>query len=454
MIELKKNTILKVAIEGYTSEGDGVAHQEGRVIFVKGALMGETCEVRILRDAKNIIYAKVEKIIDPSPDRITPSCANFGKCGGCDLLHMTYDEELRFKKRRVEDALRRIGGLDVSLSGIIGAVDTENYRNKAIYAVGKIEGRAVTGFFRERSHDIVPTERCLIQAAVSDRATEAVRRWMDRYAVPAYNEALRTGSIRHVFCRYAFATQKALVTVVTFERSIPHPDALIGEVRRLCPEAAGVVLNVNKTRGNTVLAGEFTTLWGDDFIVDELCGLRFKLSPRSFYQINSAQAEKLYAQALDYAGLTGRETVLDLYCGTGTITLVMASQAARAIGAEIVEAAIEDARENAALNNITNAEFICADAGDAAKRLQADSIRPDVVVVDPPRKGLAPEVIETVASLSPDRVVYVSCDPATLARDLKLFAPLGYKAVEATAFDMFPRCAHVETVVLMSRKDK
>jgi 23S rRNA (uracil1939-C5)-methyltransferase len=449
--EFKKNTVLTVTIEGYTSGGEGVARVDGRAVFVKGALLGEMCQVKVLKDAKNIVYAKLEKVLTPSQERVAPACANFGKCGGCDLLHMTYREELRFKKQRVEDALRRIGGLEVPLVGITGADAVENYRNKAIYAVGRAEGRAVTGFYRARSHDIVPTERCGIQAEVSDRAAAAVRRWMDRFSVPAYNEQLRTGVVRHVFCRYAFSTKKALVTVVSFEQRLPHPEALVEEIRRACPEAAGVVLNVNKTRGNTVLAGEFTTLWGDDYIVDELCGLQFKLSPRSFYQINSAQAEKLYAKALDYAGLTGKETVLDLYCGTGTITLVMASRAARAIGAEIVEAAISDARENAARNNIANAEFICADAGEAAKMLQAGGTTPDVVVVDPPRKGLAPDVIDTIAALSPARVVYVSCDPATLARDLKLFDGYGYKAIEATAFDMFPRCAHVECVVLMSR---
>ncbi|MEL4105480.1 23S rRNA (uracil(1939)-C(5))-methyltransferase RlmD [Oscillospiraceae bacterium WX1] len=444
-----KNSIHTVVIEGYTSSGDGVAHIDGRVVFVKGALAGETCDIKVLKDSKNIVYAKVLKILSPSGARIDPACPNFGKCGGCDLLHMDYAEELRFKRRRVEDALQRIGGLTVPVTGIIGSDDVARYRNKAIYAVGKDEGRTVTGFYRERSHDIVPTDTCLIQAEVSDRAAAAVRRWMDRYSVPAYDEVRRSGAVRHVFCRYAFATKKALVTIVSNDRDLPHPEALIDEIRRLCPETAGIVLNVNKTRGNTVLAGEFTTLWGEDFIVDELCALRFKLSPRSFYQINRSQAEKLYAKALEYAALTGTETVLDLYCGTGTITLILATGAKKAFGAEIVEAAIADARENAAFNNIQNAEFLCADAGDAARALQDRGIRPDVVVVDPPRKGLAPDVIETIAALSPARVVYVSCDPATLARDLKHFDGLGYKAVEATAFDMFPRCAHVETVVWM-----
>ena len=451
LADIKKNSVYTVTVEGYTHEGDGVSHIDGRVVFIKGALQGETCEIKVLKEKKNIIYAKLERLLTPSPYRIEPSCPNFGKCGGCDLLHMDYSEELRLKLRRVEDALRRIGGLDVQVTGIIGADSIANYRNKAIYAVGKNEGRAVTGFYRERSHDIVPTEKCLIQANVSDRASAAVRRWMDKYFVTAYNEELRSGVVRHVFCRYAFATNKALVTVVSNEKNLPHPDALVEEIRRQCPEAAGIVLNINRTRGNTVLAGEFTTLWGDDYIVDELGGLRFKLSPRSFYQINSAQAEKLYEKALEYAALTGSETVLDLYCGTGTITLIMAGKAGRAIGAEIVETAISDAWENAALNGIKTVDFICADANDAAIDLNTKGIRPDVVVVDPPRKGLAPNVIDTIAALSPTRVVYVSCDPATLARDLKIFEAKGFKAMEATAFDMFPRCAHVECVVLMSR---
>ena len=454
MSEIKKNTIRAVTIEGYSHEGDGVAHVDGRVYFVRGGLRGETLEVRVLKDSRNIVYAKIEKILLASPARTAPACPNFGKCGGCDLMHMDYGEELELKRRRVEDALRRIGGLDVVLTGIVGAPNVNNYRNKAIYTVGKNEGRAVTGFFRERSHDIVPTESCLIQAEVSDRVSAAVRRWMDKNSVTAYSEERRSGVVRHVFCRYAFATKTAQVTLVSFERDIPRPESLVEEIRRTVPEAAGIVLNVNRTRGNTVLAGEFKLLWGEDHIVDELCALKFKLSPRSFYQINSAQAEQLYAKALEYSALTGSETALDLYCGTGTITLLLARAAGRAVGVEIVEAAIADARENAALNGITNAEFLCADAFDAAVLLKERGTLPDVVVVDPPRKGLAPNVIETIASISPARVVYVSCDPATLARDLKLFDGCGYRAVEATAFDMFPRCAHVETVVLMTRAEK
>ena len=451
--EIKKNSIWTVTVEGYTHDGDGVAHADGRVFFVKGALRGETAEVRVLKDNKSIVYAKIDRLLTVSPARTEPVCPNFGRCGGCDLMHMAYSEELELKRRRVEDAFRRIGGLDVPVTGIVGAASTQNYRNKAIYAVGRIEGRAITGFFREHSHDIVQTDACRIQAEVADRAAAAVRRWMDRFFITAYSEELRSGVVRHVFCRYAFATKKAQVTVVTFERDIPHPEALVEEIRRACPETAGVVLNVNRTRGNTVLAGEFKLLWGDDHIVDELSGLKFKLSPRSFYQINSAQAEQLYAKALEYAALGPSDTALDLYCGTGTITLILARAARHAVGVEIVEPAILDARENAALNGIENVDFICADAETAVKELRAQGTLPDVVVVDPPRKGLAPDVIGTIAGLTPARVVYVSCDPATLARDLKSFDANGYRAIEATAFDMFPRCAHVETVVWMSRVD-
>jgi 23S rRNA (uracil1939-C5)-methyltransferase len=454
MTDLSKNTIHTVQIEGYTSEGQGVAHIGGRVVFVKGALRGETCQVKILKCGKNVCYAKVEQILSPSPARRTPACPVFGKCGGCDLMHLDYEEELAFKLQRVKDALQRIGGLDVPVSGIVGSEITERYRNKAIYNVGEINGSAVTGFYRARSHDIVETDACLIQADVSDRAAAALRRWMNRHRIPAYDETTGKGLVRHLFCRYVFGTGRALITVVVTDRRLPHLNDLIDELLAECPETTGIVLNVNTTRGNTVLAGEFHTVWGDGQVEDTLCSLRFSLSPRSFYQINSLQAERLYEKAVEYAALTGSETVLDLYCGTGTISLVMAKGAACVIGAEIVEEAVEDARKNAVANGITNAEFICADASEAAAQLKESGIRPDVVVVDPPRKGLAPDVIDTIGHIAPDRVVYVSCDPATLARDLKLFHERGYKAQEATAFDMFPRCTHVETVAWMSRVEK
>lgn len=446
-----KNSSNIVTIEGYTSEGSGVAHLDGKVVFIKGALKGERCEIKILKAKKNIAYAKVERLLEPSPHRLAPACPHFGKCGGCDLMHMDYEEELLMKKQRVEDAFKRIGGLDIGVSEIVGSEAQTNYRNKAIYSLSSVDGHAATGFYRERSHDVIPIEHCLIQAAFSDEAALAVRNWMNQHAVTAYDETRNKGAIRNVFCRYGFATKQAQVTIVSAEKNLPHINELITEIVKHCPETVSIVLNINKTQGNTVLDGKFMTIWGNDYMEDILCNLRFKLSPRSFYQINRDQAEKLYYKALEYAGLTGKETVLELYCGTGTITLCLAGNARQVIGAEIVEAAILDARENARLNGISNVEFICTDAADASKKLLQEGLRPDVVVVDPPRKGLAPDVIVTINDLSPDRVVYISCDPGTLARDLKLFEDLGYKTQNATAFDMFPRCTHVESIILMTK---
>ena len=453
MAELKKNDIITCRIDDYTTEGSGVAHFDGHVIFIKNAIAGETCTVKILKAGKNISYGKAEDIVSPSPERAAPPCPNFPKCGGCKLMHMTYDEELRFKRGKVNAAFKRIGGLDLEVDGITGSDSCLNYRNKAIYAVSRENGRAVTGFFRERTHDVIPAEKCLIQSDYSDRAASAVRWWLDQYSVPHYNEKSCTGNVRHIFCRCGAKSGEGQVVVVTFKNELPHKAALINKILELCPETVSIVHNINANPGNTVLDGRFNTIWGSGGISDTLCGLDFKLSPRSFYQVNSHQAERLYEKAIEYASLTPEDTALDLYCGTGTITLCLAKHAKLAIGAEIVPEAIMDAGKNAGANGIKNAEFICADARDAASRLAHDGVRPDVVVLDPPRKGLSPAVIETVAGMSPKRVVYVSCDPATLARDLKIFSGLGYAPKKAHAFDLFPRTHHVEVVCLLSKQN-
>ena len=452
MKELLKNDVCTVTVEGYASDGAGVARADGRVVFVKGGLKDETCSVKILKVTKNVAYAKVEEVIEPSEHRVSPVCPVFGKCGGCDLLHMDYDEELRMKKQRADDALIRLGGLSNGTSEIWGADGRWEYRNKVIFAITKKDGRAAAGFYREHSHDVVPVQMCPVQAGCSNRAAFAVCRWMDICRVPAYDEKTGGGDVRHIFCRYGFATGEFQVVVVSAKDRLKHTDILVEEILKNCPETKSIVHNVNKTLGNTVLGGEFHTIWGADAIEDELCSLRFKLSPRSFYQINRLQAEKLYGRALAFAALTGEETVLDLYCGTGTITLCLARGAKRVIGAEIVEAAIDDARENARRNGITNAEFFCADASEIARKLRGEGFKPDVVVVDPPRKGLAPDVPEIIAGMAPKRVVYVSCDPATLSRDIKIFSGLGYEATRCEAVDMFPGTSHTETVVLLSRK--
>ncbi len=449
MIEFKKNQIYEAEIVSWSADGAGVCRINGRAVFVPGAIPGERWEVRIVKVSKTAVFGKGERLLAASPDRLEPDCPHFKKCGGCSLRHISYEAEMRFKLERVNEAYKRISGLELRADSIIGADNTERYRNKGIYAIG--DG-PVCGFFRPRSHDIIPLEYCLIQDEASDRAAKAVRDFMALNSVPAYDEISGKGLVRHVFTRYGRTSAQLQVTVVAAGGFGSKTSALVEAIKAACPECVSVVLNVNRTKGNTVLAGDFYTLWGSDTISDTLCGLQFELSPRSFYQINPAQAEKLYCKALEYASPDGKGLILDLYCGAGTISLCLARGCEKVIGAEIVPEAVENARKNAERNGITNAEFICADAGEAAAELLRRGTKPDAVVVDPPRKGLSPEVINAVCGMEPQRVVYVSCDVATQARDLKLFAELGYEAEKATAVDMFPRTAHVETVVCLKKR--
>jgi len=454
MDELRKNQLYTADIEGYSSTGAGVCRILGRAVFVEQTLVGEVWEVLILKVTSSAVYGKGQRLVKASPERVSPVCPVFGKCGGCNLMHMSYTEELRFKLARVNDTIRRLGGLNFHIDEILGSGESEilRYRNKAIFAVGQDrDGRAVTGFFRERSHDIIEAPDCLIQTELSVRCAAALREFIDKTGVPVYDETTGKGLLRHIFTRCSLKYPQSVACVVSAGGLHEHTGELVNCLRVKCPELTGIVLCINKTRGNTVLAGDFHTLWGSEYIEDELCGLRFKISPLSFYQINPRQAEKLYRRVLEYASPDGVGTVLDLYCGTGTISLCLARGAKFVYGAEIVGDAVENARQNAEANSIENAEFLLGDAGEAAKRLAQAGISPDAVVVDPPRKGLSPDVIETVAEMYPERVVYVSCDPATLARDLKLFAGRGYMPKAGTAVDMFPRTCHVETVVLTSR---
>lgn len=448
MNELKKNQLHTVEIASWSSDGAGVCRIDGRAVFVAGAIPGERWVVRILKVTKTAVYAKGEELLEASPYRIEPDCPHYRKCGGCALRHVSYEGELDFKLERVNEAYRRIGGLELQAKEIIGADNTESYRNKAIYAVGEGPCR---GFFRPRSHDVIPIERCLIQHEASDAASKAVCDFMAEKGIPTYDEQTGKGLVRHVFTRMGLRSGQMQVTVVAAGGFGGNTVALTEAIRAACPQCVSIVLNVNRTKGNTVLAGDFYTLWGSDTITDTLCGLDFELSARSFYQINPVQAEKLYYKALEYAAPDGKGLVLDLYCGAGTISLCLARGADKVIGAEIVPEAVENAKENALRNGISNAEFICADASEAAAELLRRGVRPDAVVVDPPRKGLAEDVIKSICGMEPERVVYVSCDVATQARDLKIFAQLGYKATEATAVDMFPRTQHVETVTLLSR---
>ena len=443
----RKNEIHTLRIEGYGSGGEGVARLEGQAVFVRGGLAGELCRVQLLKVGKTAAWGRVTEVLEPSPNRQTPDCPQFPRCGGCQLRHMTYSEELEFKRRRVEDALRRIGGWDGAVEVIHGAAAPDRYRNKIQFPVA--EGPRV-GFFRARSHDVVDAPDCLLQPLQVTRLRDAFLGWLQRYRVPVYDERAHAGLIRHFYVRVDRAGE-SLCAVVANGRSLPREKALIQALRQAEPGLAGVLLSVNTEKTNVILGKEDLLLWGRDHLEDDLCGLTFRLSVPSFFQVNRDQAEVLYGRALEFAGLTGRETVLDLYCGVGTITLCMARRAGRAIGAEVVPQAIEDAGANAVRNGVTNAEFLCADAGQAAAALAERGLRPDVICVDPPRKGLALPVIEAVTEMAPDRLVYVSCDPATLARDVKLFAGRGYGIRRAEAVDMFPRTPHVETVVLLSK---
>ena len=442
----EKNRVYRARIEGYTSEGLGVARIDGQAVFVHRALRGEDCDVLILKVLKNAAFGKAVRVYEPSPHRVEPDCPYYGRCGGCDFRHMDRTEELAAKRQRVQDALRRIGGSAVTVEGIDGGAPL-HYRNKSQYPVA---ADGSVGFYKARSHQVVPVTQCLIQKPQADAAAQALRTYIASCGVSCYDEKTRRGLVRHLYIRTNGAGQ-SLICVVANGKKLPGEEELVRLLRQAAPETVGVVLGVNTQPTGAVLGTAYRTLWGADVLTDTLCGLTFRLSVPSFYQVNREMAERLYARAVEFAGLTGTETVLDLYCGAGTITQVMARHAGRVIGAEIVPEAIEDAKANAKRNNVENVEFFCGDASAVAADLAARGLRPDVICVDPPRKGLAPEAVRAAAQMAPRRIVYVSCDPATLARDVKLFGQEGYEAVRAAAVDMFPGTANVETVVLLSK---
>ena len=446
-MELAKNQEHTVTIEGYGEGGMGVARIDGRVVFVHGALRGEKCRVLILKTLKSVAFAKVLEVLEPSSERIESDCPYFPRCGGCTYRHIRYEEELRLKKQRVQDNLSRIGGSDVTVEEILGAQDTLRYRNKAQYPVSK---DGAVGFYRARTHEVIECEHCLLVRPEADAAAEALREYMQSCRVAGYDEKTGRGLIRHLYVR-SNAAGESLICVLVNGDKLPKEDRLVTLLRDACPKCTGIVLGTNTKKGNVILGDRYRTLWGSDRLEDTLCGKTFRLSVPSFYQVNRVQAERLYAKAIEFADLTGQETVLDLYCGAGTITLALSDHAKKVLGAEIVPEAIDDARENAARNGVKNAEFFCGDASDVAKKLARENLRPDVITVDPPRKGLAADVVESIAAMQPQRVVYVSCDSATMARDVKRLADLGYTARRACAVDMFPRADHVETVVLLSK---
>lgn len=460
---LKKNDILELSITGYTAEGSGVGrffpegtsseNGNGMAVFIPGAARGDRIRARIVKPAKTYAFGRVEEILSPSPERIEPQCPVSAQCGGCVFRHVSYEEELSAKEERVREAAVRIGGLDGSLVGpILGAPSPERYRNKAQFPIGEDkEGNLVLGFYAHHSHRIVPCEDCLLQPEVFRKVMECLKEWRRESGASVYDESTGKGLLRHLYLRRGEKTGEVMVCLVCNGEEIPREKEWAELLKQQIPGLKSALINTNKEKTNVVLGKKFRTIWGKSTITDILCGLSFELSPLSFYQVNPVQAQRLYEEAAQCAALTGGETLLDLYCGTGTIGLSMAKQAGKVIGVEIVEAAVKNAWENARRNGILNGEFFCGDAGAAALELEKRGIRPDVVVLDPPRKGCAPELVETVVRMNPQRVVYVSCDPATLARDLKLFESLLYKVQSITPVDMFPRTAHVESVVLMTR---
>ena len=450
MAGLEKNKVYRATIEGYSSEGLGIARIDGQVVFVHRAVRGEVCDILVLKVLKNAAFGKVVGVEQPSAHRREPDCPYYGQCGGCDFRHMDYQEELQAKRQRVQDALQRLGGSNVTVEEIIGAEEPLRYRNKSQYPISA-DGKV--GFYRARTHNVVETAQCLIQKEEADAAAEAVRQYIRRFGVQGYDEKTGKGLLRHLYVR-TNAKGESLICLLVNGRKLPHEEELVAMLREAVPQAVGVVLGVNTRRGNTILGESYRTLWGQEVLLDTLCGLTFRLSVPSFYQVNRDQAEKLYNRAVEYAGLTGEELVLDLYCGAGTITQVMAQKAGHVIGAEIVPEAIADAKVNASRNGVENVEFFCGDASQIAAELQNRGLRPDVICVDPPRKGLAEEVVAAAAAMAPARIVYVSCDPATMGRDVKRFAALGYKVQRATAVDLFPGTANIESVVCLCREEK
>lgn len=448
---LVKNQIYEALVTDYTAEGQGVAHIEGCAVFLPNAIAGERVLVRIEKAQKTWASGKIVELLEKSPHRVNRECPVAKLCGGCDFWHMDYAEETRLKAERVKTCLNRIGGQQLETVPILAAPTCYGYRNKAQYPVAVKKGRAFAGFFRAGTHEVVENSRCRILPPEADLVKDKVIDYVNQYRVPVYDETTHTGLLRHIYVRRGAVSGQVLVCLVVNGEKLPKAQELIRRLETV-PGFTTLVLSVNTRKGNAVLGDKFITLHGPGYIEDTLCGLTFRLSPRSFYQVNHHQAQRLYETAIAQAGITKQDTVLDLYCGVGTITLAMASAAGKVIGVEVVPQAVEDARDNARRNGIENAEFFCGDAGQAALRLEREGVRPDVVVVDPPRKGLNADTIEALSRMSPRRIVYVSCDPATLSRDVALLKERGYELKTAQAADLFPRCAHVETVVTLSRK--
>ncbi|MBQ5590224.1 MAG: 23S rRNA (uracil(1939)-C(5))-methyltransferase RlmD [Clostridia bacterium] len=450
---MKKNETAIMKIIDYSTDGYGIAKApDGMTVFVPNAAVGDEAEILIVKELKKFCFGKIIDIKTKSNDRTEPDCSVFSRCGGCAFRHINYEAELKFKQKRVADAISRIGGIDVPVNEVLSNKKTTRYRNKGQYPVSlDVNGDCIAGFYSLHSHRVIPCDDCILQPQEFSEIVETCINFFNEKNIKPYNEQTGKGVVRHIYLRYSSLNKKVVVCIVINAESLPFCDELAKKMQQI-EFVGGFTLNINKKQTNVILGDKCKTIFGEDYIVDSLLGVNFKISPLAFFQVNREMTEVLYKCAASFANVKGK-TVLDLFCGAGTIGLTMANETKQVIGVEIVPEAIENAKENAKLNGITNARFICDTAANAAKKLADEKTKVDVVVVDPPRKGLTNDLIDTICNdFSPERVVYVSCDPGTLARDLKIFDELGYKTQKIQPVDLFPRTAHVETVCLMERK--
>ena len=449
---LAKNQCFEMTCESFGQDAQGVCRQDGIAVFVPGLLPGERARVRIVKPEKRYAFGRIEELLEKSPDRAEPFCPIYKRCGGCVCQHMTYAASLAFKRRQVQDLLERVGGLSIEVPPVLGMAHPFGYRNKGAYPVAQVGGAPACGFFAPRSHDLVslPQNGCAIQGEDSAKATQAVLTWMRQNNVPAYDELTGRGLVRHIMTRSTTHGELMVVLVVT-RADIPKAGQLIELLKAAVSGLCSICLSINSRRTNVILGTDIRVLWGKGTMEDTLCRLRFSVSPLSFFQVNPAQTEKLYGLALEYAGLTGNETVVDAYCGAGTISLLLAQKAKEVIGIEIVPEAIQNANENAARNRIENAVFHVGATEELLPKLVSDGLRPDVIVLDPPRKGCDPAVLSAIIAAAPKRVVYVSCGAPTLARDAKILTAGGYVAEKVQCVDMFCWTGAVETVMALSK---
>ena len=455
MVVKNNEYILDIIDQGY--EGEGIAKIEGYPIFIEGALKNEKVKVKIVKVKKNFAYGKLIEVLEKSEGRVEPKCKYFKRCGGCTLQHMDYKTQLNFKWERVKDCIKKIGGLSEDLVKYPLGMEYNpyNYRNKVQLPVGMVNGKISIGFYASRSHNIIDIEKCIIQTKEADEIIKIFKDWIEEYKIkPAFVDGKfdKQGFLRHIMVRKGFKTGEVMVVLVTTRKELKNLSPLIEKLELKIKGLKSIVLNVNSKDTNVILTPECYTLWGDDYIQDYIGDFKFNISPLSFFQVNPTQTEVLYGKALEYARLTGDETVFDAYCGTGTITLFLSQKANKVYGVEIIEPAIVNARENAKMNNVKNAEFFVGKSEEVIPKLIDDGVRADVVVVDPPRKGCDIKLLKAISRVKPKRVVYVSCDPSTLARDLKILDSEGFETVMVQPVDMFPETSHVENVALLNLK--